>query len=66
MGEKKLKDDTEFLSTGNVAKRVSRCTATIRREIYAGRLKARRFNKDFLIDVNDFEAWKAKYFKPVE
>lgn len=65
MGEKKI-IEPEFLSTVTIARRVDRSSETIRREINRGRLRAIRFNGDYLIKVSDFEEWKAKYFKPVE
>lgn len=67
MGAKHLNDDepVEFLSTGKIAKRISKTTQTVRREIMAGRLRAKIFNGDYMISVRDYEEWKAKYFKPL-
>lgn len=65
MGAKKAVDQ-EFLSTGTIARKLNVSLDTIRREIYAGRLKASRFNdRSYIVSVSDFEMWKAKHLTPV-
>lgn len=68
MGAKKELEslDEEYLSTTKIAKRISRSSETVRREIAAGRLRAFRLNGDYMIKKEDYEEWKAKRFQPVE
>ena len=57
--------EKEFLSTGTIAKRMDCSLETVRREIMAGRLKAQRWGRAFVVLSNDFEEYKAKYLKPI-
>lgn len=66
MGVKKVEiEELDFLTTSMIAKRVSRSTDTIRREIAAGRLKAKTFLGDYAITPQAFADWKAKFFQDV-
>lgn len=64
MAKRRTEDvEPEFVSTRTIAKKVDRSTETIRREIKAGRLKAKRFGTDYLVEVSEYNAWKNRYFK---
>jgi IS30 family transposase len=66
MGEKRLKDvEPEFYTTSIVAKKSGRSGETIRREIKRGKLKAYRFNSDYMIRPSDYQEWISKYFKEI-
>lgn len=67
MGAKKTDlEQVDFYSTTIVARKTSKSTETIRREIQAGRLKARVFNGEYAIAVSDYETWLAQYFKEMK
>lgn len=63
MGAKK-QIPQEFMSTGQAAKRLGRNSASIRREIQRGKLRAFTLNGEFLIKVVDFEEYLAKNLIP--
>lgn len=64
MGAKKADVEAiDFYSTTIVAKKISKSTETVRREIMAGRLKAKIFKGEYAIPVDAYETWKAQYFK---
>lgn len=66
MGNKQINFDQQYLSTGSIAKLLDVDGVTVRREIKSGRLKsAGRFNSKFIVRVEDYEDWKARYIKPV-
>jgi IS30 family transposase len=64
VGAKKRLEE-ECLSTGKIARKIGRSTETVRRAIKRGELKAETYNGDFIIHVEDYKEWRAKYFKQV-
>jgi len=64
MGAKKSLEQ-EWLKTTHIAKIMGLNAETIRREINSGKLKAQMFHGEYLVNIKDFEEWKAREIRSI-